>query len=215
MVVLKYPSNIHIRTENPSKYKTHNTYKKYLRREFKQRCVYCNLPDVSKGLKSFGVDHYNPNLKPKKNPSIIYEDYNNLFYCCNECNSWKNEFWPTSDDFLKGIYIPNPCNDVMSEHLQYEDEKVSDKSDAGKFTMKLLHLNDPDSQQFKQNLILSSKSISKSIKSLKEQKKGLVNLLKQNLSKKEKEDMLKEIMEIDSEINDYKKYYDSLSINMN
>lgn len=215
MVVLKYPSSKHVRTENPDKYKTHKPYKKHLRKEFKYRCVYCNFPDVSKGLQSFGVDHYNPNLKPKKNASIIYEDYNNLFYCCNECNSWKNEFWPTNDDLLNGLYIPNPCNDIMSEHLQYLDEKVKYTSDTGDFTIQLLHLNDPDSIEYKKDLILSAKSIINSIQLLREQRKGLKNRLKQNLSETAKKKIIKEIALINSVIDDSRNYHDRLTLNMN
>jgi len=213
MAVFVYQSKRHKRTENPPILKTHYPYKKILRKEFKGRCVYCRLPDISKGYDSFGVDHYNPNLKPKINTSIIYEEYNNLFYCCNQCNSWKSNFWPTNQGESQGIYIPNPCDHVMSDHLQYKNAEVESKSTTGSFTIRTLDLNHSDSIDYKQTLIQSSEIYSYYIKSLKNKSSKLRRKLKQKINKNKKDEIEKDINIIGTVIYDAIQYFNALNDN--
>lgn len=143
-----YPKIKHSRTETPPVYKNYSTYKQFLRREFKGKCVYCLTPDTLKGEAAFGADHYRPkNLFPH-----LATEYCNLFYCCNQCNSRKGKFSPLS---LKANskFIPNPCDHVMYQHLKFNRENVVYKSVAGEFTAELLDLNDPKTVEYRANVI--------------------------------------------------------------
>ncbi len=96
------------------------------------------MPDTLAGYSTFGVDHY----KPQKLFKNLATTYSNLYYCCNACNSSKNNHWPALGK-EKDELIPNPCDHVMFEHLRFNNAEVEHKSKAGEFTKILLDLNDP------------------------------------------------------------------------
>ena len=89
------------------------------------------------GRAGFGVDHYRPQ---SLFPELVVQ-YDNLYYCCNLCNSAKRSVWPSAKDWARGAFIPNPCEHVMFHHLKYTGPTVEAKSTAGKFTRDLLKLN--------------------------------------------------------------------------
>jgi len=144
-----YPKNLHVRAYTPKQYKRYQTYKKILRIEFSRKCVYCLMPDTMKGVEAFGVDHY----KPKEKFHLLSTHYQNLYYCCNSCNSAKNDYWPPSKALEKTKFIPNPCEHRMFEHLRFRGGEVESRSAAGEFTKDLLDLNDPDVVSYRKLLI--------------------------------------------------------------
>jgi hypothetical protein len=111
---------------------------------------------------AFGVDHY----KPKSKAPELECEYSNLYYACNACNGRKKDFWPDAAQLAQGIYIPNPCDDVMYKHLRYEAESVVSRSDAGRFTIDLLQLNDENSVQYRQMLVRAIRRIQDELKTL-------------------------------------------------
>ena len=119
-------------------YKTNRSFKPYLRNEFGRQCVYCRKPDGF-DPSGFGVDHY----KPKEHFRLLEFDYSNLFYCCNRCNSFKSDYW---DDQIR---IPNPCDDIMFEHLGYKGEvvEVRRNSKRGERAVEILDLNGPEATE--------------------------------------------------------------------
>jgi hypothetical protein len=145
----RYPKTSHQRTETPREYRRYQSYKPFLRREFDRQCVYCRLPDGMKGTDSFGVDHY----RPKEKFPELSTAYTNLFYYCNACNSWKGEFWPGRDLVRLGVFIPNPCDHVMWDHLRYREASVEARSNAGNFTLDLLHINDQGFIEYREMII--------------------------------------------------------------
>lgn len=134
-----YPKAKHRRTRTPPIYQDYRRYKPDLRLEFSGQCVYCRALDRWKGQESFGVDHYRPKwLFPH-----LANEYLNLFYACNRCNSYKGRFWPSPEQKKDQIFVPNPCEHVMFDHLRYSDGVVTDASRAGRFAIELLDFNDP------------------------------------------------------------------------
>jgi HNH endonuclease len=107
------------------------------------------LPDGIKGSDTFGVDHYRPT---KRFPGLE-STYSNLFYSCNCCNSRKGQFWPTDDQLRAGEFIPNPCDHVMFEHLQYQGVTVYLKSAAGVLADRYMGFNDPVSLDYRQFVV--------------------------------------------------------------
>lgn len=134
-----YPKAKHQRIHTPPVYQNYRQYKPELREEFSGQCVYCRALDRVKGQESFGVDHY----RPKSLFPHLANEYLNLFYACNRCNSWKGRFWPSPGQRKNQIFVPNPCEHVMFQHLRYSNGAVMGSSTAGGFTIDLLDLNDP------------------------------------------------------------------------
>jgi hypothetical protein len=100
------------------------------------------------GYGSFGADHYRPKtIFPQHACS-----YPNLFYCCNSCNSRKGAYWPAEADLAK-LFLPNPCDHVMFEHLRYKDATVTSRTKAGEVAVELLDLNAPSKVQYRENML--------------------------------------------------------------
>jgi hypothetical protein len=144
-----YPKDRHVRREKPPQFKSRKSYKPYLRREFERKCVYCRMPDTIKGKESFAVEHYLPR---SKYPHLEY-DYRNLFYACLPCNSRKGDFCPDLEHPEREVYIPNPCEHFMFEHLRFRAEVVDAHSKAGEFSVDLLGLDDDEVKAFRAHMI--------------------------------------------------------------
>ena len=144
-----YPKARHKRRETPPAYSLYRKYKPFLKKEFSSQCVYCRLPDGIQREDTFGVDHYRPQSKFPE----LAATYTNLFYVCNCCNRRKGNFWPTQAQERKGEFIPNACDHVMFEHLQYRFSRVETKSDAGRIANKYLDFNDEKSVQYREFIL--------------------------------------------------------------
>ena len=144
-----YPKTKHTRTRTPPAYSNYRQYKPDLRIEFSAQCVYCRSLDRIKGYETFGVDHY----RTKRDFPHLTTEYLNLFYACNRCNSFKGSYWPSSQELKDGIFVPNPCEHVMFDHLRYNGGWVDPHSDAGAETILHLDLNDPDCVSFRNSFI--------------------------------------------------------------
>ncbi|BDC49770.1 hypothetical protein F183_A20860 [Bryobacterales bacterium F-183] len=108
--------------------------------DFDRHCAYCHqAEDLHLTHHYFGVEHFKPR---SKFPKLIAQ-YNNLFYCCNRCNSIKGEFWPSRGDIAAGRRLLDPCRDDYTEHLGVNPETgtIVPKTDAGKFFAGHLYLD--------------------------------------------------------------------------
>lgn len=77
-----------------------------LRKDFNQRCGYCDISDEFYTVNFFQIDHFRPSKKFDK-----YEhEYFNLVYSCRNCNGFKSDYWATQDE-------NSPINDENSEGL--------------------------------------------------------------------------------------------------
>jgi hypothetical protein len=95
------------------------------------------LPD-GKREDTFSVDHYRPR---SRFPELECE-YSNLFYACSACNRRKGAFWPDERQWAQGLFIPNPCDFTMSDHLRFEGTRVEALSSAGQLAEEILLLNE-------------------------------------------------------------------------
>lgn len=143
-----YPKTRHSRTQFPRDYATYRAYKPYLQKEFGARCVYCRQPDGPKGYASFGVDHYRPKTLFPERERL----YTNLFYSCSTCNTRKGPYWPSDADLAK-LFIPNPCDHAMFEHLRYKEATVISRSPAGEVAIAVLDLNAPTVVQYRETML--------------------------------------------------------------
>lgn len=114
MSAFQFPKSKHVRSLKPKRvFKNYRVYKPILRVEFQRVCVYCREPDTLARAQVFGVDHY----KPKSEFPQLKSDYTNLFYCCNICNTYKDDYWPASP---KAHRILNPCDDALAKHVRLD-----------------------------------------------------------------------------------------------
>lgn len=129
--ILLFPRHVHERSPDPGPFGEPRSYKPYLQREFRRKCVYCRMTDGWKGAEAFGVDHYLPR---SKFPDLGLA-WPNLFYACNVCNTWKSDSVSTAE-----LFLPNPCAHRMSDHLQYRGAEVETFTPHGEWLAELLHL---------------------------------------------------------------------------
>lgn len=162
MTLFQYPKDKHTRSQSPRQYKRYQTYKRFLQADFKRVCVYCRQPDSSAPNLNFGADHY----KPKSIYPELYTAYSNLYYCCGQCNSRKNNYWPA--DITKDNFIPNPCDHEMVKHLRFDANSGEMKylSAHGDFTIELLQLNEESLVKYRQSTLKNIKIVTKEKESL-------------------------------------------------
>jgi hypothetical protein len=90
--------------------KKYQSYKASLRKDFNQRCGYCDDHNYNR-LRSYVIDHFVPR-NPKDFVHKIPDNYYyNLIYSCSFCNSAKSNIWPTKvarkhNDGVKGFVMP-------------------------------------------------------------------------------------------------------------
>ncbi|MEC4749570.1 hypothetical protein [Methylomicrobium sp. Wu6] len=96
---------------------------------------------------NFGVDHYKPKGIPRFAKLVC--DYENLYYCCGNCNCRKNNDWPLDEKL--GPYVVNPCDHEMAAHLRFNAKtgKVEARTPYGEHTEELLQLNDDARVQYR------------------------------------------------------------------
>jgi hypothetical protein len=75
----------------------YTSYRKNLKEDFNDRCGYCDDTDKLK-LRNFAIDHFVPQNPIGFVNSIPPNDYYNLVYSCNFCNSSKSNKWPSNDE---------------------------------------------------------------------------------------------------------------------
>ena len=63
-------------------YKRYKSYKKFLKKDFHNRCAYCNTWDFIIEPLGFAIDHYVPRKTFKNIDKTFSNNYNNLMYVC-------------------------------------------------------------------------------------------------------------------------------------
>lgn len=161
-------------------YKNHRSFKPYLKKDFNERCGYCDAHHSwHGGSKFYQIDHFAPK---GKFPSLINEYYN-LVYSCYYCNHAKFEKWISADHTINVINnegFIDPCNDEYENHLERDDGgNIIYKSSLGKYMYVNLELG------------LERHSIYWNLDSLKRQREELMKLkrsFERNKNKREKMD---------------------------
>lgn len=141
MSLFHYPKIKHLRKLDPPTYSNYKAYKPFLREEFDATCVYCRMPERLSSHDNFGVDHY----RPKHHFPSLATSYPNLYYACNTCNRLKGKFWPNNEQVVLKLFVPNPCDHKMHEHLRVTSTgQIEARSSAGRWTSDILRLNDSE-----------------------------------------------------------------------
>lgn len=166
-----------------------------LRVEFNRQCIYCRQPEFF-NLAGFGVEHY----KPKEEFPELEWEYDNLFYACNCCNSRKGDSWPTETQLRNNIFVPNPCEHTMFEHLKFDGATVEVRSEAGIYTAELLELNDDVSVRFREIIICVIKETINNLRLTKNTISKLEKKLLDKLLKNEEIEIKADITNLNNQI---------------
>ena len=116
-------------------------YKKELRRDFKERCGYCDDPDkFFGGIRGYHIDHFAPK---SKFPELEIE-YSNLVYSCPLCNRAKYNTWLGNDSTVShngSEGFIDPCDEEYECHLGRDGEgRILGGSELGRYMVEKLSL---------------------------------------------------------------------------
>lgn len=120
-----------------------------MRRDFRQRCAYCERTEaVLGGEEFFEIDHFRPVSKFREETT----HYPNLYYSCGKCNRHKANTWPSDDLIAKGFRFADPCQeDMYVDHLQeMPDGKLQPLTTCGRYTRDHIRLDRRDLLNWRQ-----------------------------------------------------------------
>ena len=130
--VFVYPVERHLRRHGPLGYIDYQSFKPWLRDEFRFSCCYCLWRETwcADGDGSFGIDHVRPRVKHPERSG----EYNNLVYACCRCNTVKQDQELPVD----------PCKEGWGKHLLSDpDGTVCGLTSQGQRTIEICRLNRP------------------------------------------------------------------------
>ncbi|HHP1041284.1 HNH endonuclease [Bacillus sp. JKS001846] len=130
-----------VRTHTGEIWRTNKSNKKYLAKDFDNKCAYCDDLDIySGGYNVYHVEHFAPKEKFKE----LEFTYDNLLYSCPYCNISKSNKWIGSspkENIIGNKGFIDPCTDEYYKHLERNMEgKIIYKTLLGKYMYEELKL---------------------------------------------------------------------------
>lgn len=106
-----------------------------IRRQAKNRCGYCLLPQaLNPG--QLEIEHILPTAKGGNDEEA------NLWLACRLCNGYKGVQTEAFDEETnKTVSLFNPRKQNWNEHFEWENERIIGKTDCGRATVKALKFN--------------------------------------------------------------------------
>ncbi|WP_395137785.1 HNH endonuclease [Armatimonas sp.] len=124
-------------------YTDYTRYRPFLRQDFLYRCAYCLRHEYFLGGEAGCViDHHRPQGGSYARPDLICV-YENLYWCCNECNSIKGDTWPSSAEYTAARRFLDPCQAEDDHDLHYRVElggSLTSLTTVGSYTIENLIL---------------------------------------------------------------------------
>jgi hypothetical protein len=121
----------------------YNQYKEILREDFLWSCAFCTISEYEAQAIRMTIDHYEPQ---KVRPDLV-NSYDNLMYCCDDCNGLKGDRCPPEKARVDGHRFFRPDQDYRHEHFQQGSNQthiyLDGKTNVGQFTIEFLDLNRP------------------------------------------------------------------------
>jgi hypothetical protein len=115
----------------------YHDYKPVLRHDFFRSCAYCTMSEAEAQAMRFTIDHYEPRaLYPQ-----LVNEYSNLMYCCDECNSRKGDLCPPDTARAAGVRFFRPDEDIYPDHFELTGIRLKHKTAIGDFSIDGLDLN--------------------------------------------------------------------------
>ena len=103
-------------------YTDYTRYRPFLRQDFRHRCVYCLRHEFFLGGEAgCEIDHHRPQRGSSARPDLI-SVYENLYWCCVECNQNKGDTWPSLVEYARGQHFLDPCLPHDDHELHWRSE---------------------------------------------------------------------------------------------
>lgn len=118
-------------------YADYTRYRPLLRTDFRHRCAYCLRHEFFVGGEAgMEIDHHRPQNGMFARPDLA-NVYENLYWCCGECNGNKGDTWPMPADYDAGRRFLDTCHeaDDHDRHLRAnEDGTLTAVTETGEYT---------------------------------------------------------------------------------
>ena len=135
-IAISAGSDLVVRSEVPPG-RAYREYKTWLRRDFFYSCAYCSMTEAEAQAIRFVIDHYEPaSVRPD-----LKDVYDNLMYCCDECNLRKGDRCPPPNARADGFRFFRPDHDHHEEHFDLKGLRLESLSNLGEFSIEALDLN--------------------------------------------------------------------------
>lgn len=132
------------------KYSDYHRYKEYLKKDFQDRCAYCNMHDRWVMPLPFQIDHFIPRSEfEKAGRKDLENDYRNLMYSCPVCNRLKSDAFEGEipDHEIKNPLFYNPVEvDYNTVFTRDESGRTQSSDQMGRDMIKRLQLYRPTKQ---------------------------------------------------------------------
>lgn len=115
----------------------YNDYKPHLRYDFYYSCAYCTMTEAEAQAIRLVIDHYDP---VSNNPALANE-YANLMYACDECNTRKGDRFPPPEAQAQGIKFFRIDEELRSNHFELRGDELVGLTECGKYTIQAVDLN--------------------------------------------------------------------------
>ena len=116
-------------------------WKSQLAKEGGYQCVYCAIHEGRfGGQRNFHIEHF----RPRSRFSHLENDYNNLFYACSICNSYKSNDWPAEpcEELNRAAYI-DPSRFDYNGVFGIQGYLVTSTLVSSRYMIERLYLNRP------------------------------------------------------------------------
>src|SRR5579871_1008119 len=124
-------------------YRDYTGYRPLLRQDFQYRCAYCLLHEYFLGGEAgCCIDHHRP-MHGQYARLDLFADYNNLYWCCRECNENKGDAWPSPEDYKAGLRFLDPCQPQDDHNLHWRvlpSGVLEPLTPTGRYTIRKLKL---------------------------------------------------------------------------
>ena len=125
-------------------YADYTRYRPFLREDFRFRCAYCLRHEFFVGGEAgCCIDHHRPQHGPYGRPDLV-SVYENLHWCCNECNALKGDTWPSPEQYVAGDRFLDPCQPEGDHDLHWDveaDGTLTPTTRVGRYTIAHLVLD--------------------------------------------------------------------------
>ncbi len=119
-------------------YSDYTRYRPLLRQDFQNRCAYCLRHEYFVGGEAgCAIDHHRPQGGPYARPDLV-SVYENLYWCCTECNNIKADTWPSAEEWAVGRRFLDPCQLEDDHDLHWgveEDGTLVALTGIGEYTI--------------------------------------------------------------------------------
>ena len=124
-------------------YADYTRYRPFLRQDFQHRCAYCLTHEFYLGGEAgCEIDHHRPQRGSYARPDLA-NVYENLYWCCRECNQNKGDAWPRPEELAEGRRFLDPCRTEDDHDLHWEsrpDGSIAPRTPTGEYTIDRLLL---------------------------------------------------------------------------